>query len=601
MSWYLMPSGQPWYAPDGSSLASALLGDGATVLDEEDVAAAIAAWNDRVPGPAGHPADWATQLELIGYRDEALAARDQVLEFGDTQETMVAGFIGGGGPVDAALTTAIAGDIPDAGTPIGSALSATYAHLNRSRLATKAAYDAARSNGYAQAAAAKVTRFVEQWSNLSQWALVAGSVQVSGGKLYGVAGGGGANHAFRVAPGATARVVFKVNIVAGGGGGVMIGFNREAVGAAPTAGGPRTRGIFIQHAADGAIQVLPCDDFTFGSAVLTGISASTLLVTFTVDENYQSVSVTSATGAKMWAGHWLRNDATRPINNLTILMNDSRGLAGSSIEPITEATIGGVGMAFVSGDIITPQDSATMHYGSDNNDNFLIMCPPGYDSRRPTPAVLMFHGAGANVHGWYTAANEKAVALAYLDAGFIVIAGCDASTSTWGNDQGKAAYLHAYQYARDHYNISSWCIYAVSMGGIESLNILSDDKIPGIAAWVGTVPAFDLAALHAGLYTASIDAAYGGDYATNSVGHDPALMDPWQFRGIPMLVLRATDDTFVTPAANSTALIAAVAETNDVTVLNVTGGHNTPAIAANAAAFAGFCADALGHRTSWPA
>lgn len=64
MSWYLLPSGMPFNAVDGSTLAARILDEGATVLDADDVAAAITAWNNRVPGPAGHPADFVTQGAL---------------------------------------------------------------------------------------------------------------------------------------------------------------------------------------------------------------------------------------------------------------------------------------------------------------------------------------------------------------------------------------------------------------------------------------------------------------------------------------------------------------------------------------------------------
>lgn len=74
MSWYILPSGQPWYATDGSRLAEVLVGDGATVLPPEDVDAAREAWETHTPGPAGHPADWATVGQINTARDQATAA-----------------------------------------------------------------------------------------------------------------------------------------------------------------------------------------------------------------------------------------------------------------------------------------------------------------------------------------------------------------------------------------------------------------------------------------------------------------------------------------------------------------------------------------------
>lgn len=71
MSWYRLPSGQPWYAQDGSKMAIRLLEAGATVLDPADVDTARAAWAAHTPVPAGHSADWITQEEI----DAAYAKR----------------------------------------------------------------------------------------------------------------------------------------------------------------------------------------------------------------------------------------------------------------------------------------------------------------------------------------------------------------------------------------------------------------------------------------------------------------------------------------------------------------------------------------------
>jgi hypothetical protein len=216
---------------------------------------------------------------------------------------------------------------------------------------------------------------------------------------------------------------------------------------------------------------------------------------------------------------------------------------------------------------------------------------------------MMFHGNGSDELHWTTNTNGKAIADAFLAAGFIIIAAANTGgVSTWGADAGLNAYTNAYRYARDHYNLGGIVFYANSMGSIESLNVLARDAIPGVAAWAGTVPTFDLAENHANsLFTAVIDGAYGGDYATNAAGHDPALMDPLAFRGIPMWMLVATDDAAVTPGPNGLALYAAIEKTNPRTKIEVTGNHSTPQIAASASMIVGHCSAALGTRTTYPA
>lgn len=474
--------------------------------------------------------------------------------------------------------------------------------LSRSRLATRAGYDTARSAGYSAAADASASRIAETWADLAAWAVTSSSVQVSGGKLYGVSGGGGANRSFRVAPGATARVVFKVNLVDAGtsGQGVLLGFNRGTVGAAPSAGGAQSRGLYFRYnGTSGSGGLAPLDNGTQGTPLVsTGLGNATFYVTLTVDENYYSISATAATGGSpRYYSRWARDDATFPLNNLTIMINDARGTSGTSVEPITEARIGGI----VTGAALTGGIGA--HWGSSSGDNFLILTPATYDARRPSPAVIVFHGNGSDETHWTTNANGKAVADAFLAQGYIVIAAANTgATSTWGSQAGIDAYVRAYQYARDHYNVGALAFYGNSMGGIESLIALAGESIPGVAAWMGTVPTYDLAENHDNaLFTATINSAYGGNYAANSVGRDPALMNPLAFRGVPMWMLLATDDAAVTPGPNGFALYDAIENTNPRTKVEVTGGHSTSQIASNAPAMVTWCNGILGLRNSYPA
>lgn len=64
-------------------------------------------------------------------------------------------------------------------------------------------------------------------------------------------------------------------------------------------------------------------------------------------------------------------------------------------------------------------------------------------------------------------------------------------------------------------------------------------------------------------------------YAQATAGYDPVLKQGDSFRGVPMLLIHATDDTSVTKADNSDALAALVAPYSDnVTVVPAIGGHS---------------------------
>ncbi|MEV8272683.1 hypothetical protein [Microbacterium sp. NPDC077184] len=536
-------------------------------------------------------------------RDEALAAKEAAEAVGTTNDAIMTAVAA---DPDSAFATQQRASIAAEAGPISA--------LTRQRLAARAAYDAALSSGRCAVAASKATRVSESWANLSAWAVSGTSVQVFGGKLYGVSGGGGANRSFRVAPGKTARVVLVVNYLSGGtsGQGLFVGFNHDSAGSAPASGAANSTGVYFRQGSgstDGVVNPINDGVQDIPNPVYSSLGSSTWTVTITVDENYLSIALaTAAGGGQRRTIRWARNDSTMPLNNLSIMVNDSRGVSGMSVEAINEATIGNDDYdAFVTGLTQSPAVAAPgLHHGSVHGDGFLIMTPVGYDARRSYPAVMMFHGHGSDEKTWISNGNARAVADAFVAGGYVVVAAANTGLlSTWGAQAGIDAYTRAWQYARDHYNIGALGFYANSMGSIESLNALSQDGIPGVAAWVGTVPTFDLAENYANSsFTSAITSAYGisgGNYAAQTAGRDPALMNPLAFRGIPMWMLIATDDAVIDPVANGQALYASASEVANVTRVEVTGGHSTASIASQAGTMVAFMDSALGVRSSYAA
>lgn len=497
--------------------------------------------------------------------------------------------------LDDDIRARIAANLADPSMPEGGAVADTASRASsdiRSRLATRAAYDLAASLGRSRIAFEDADQFSEGWTDLSAWA--GGGVQLSTGSVFGGASGqsAGISHSFRIEPTALARITFPVKYVVGAaaGKGVLVGFAKSAAGSSPAAGGAGSRGLYFR--SDGlttATSVVKVLDNGSQTTDLAGTGSGTWWVTVTVDETYLTITAYNpATNAEVHY-RWARDDSTFPLNNLTIMVNDDRGVAGSSVGQV----------AARRGGLVTAKPRAiarSAHWGSALGDGFRIGLPSSYDSRQPCPAVVLFHGNGSDESHWITNSNGIAVDTALLNAGFMTIAAANTSaTSTWGSDDGLAAYTAAYRYARDHYNLGAVCFYANSMGSIESLNALARDAIPGVAAWAGTSPTYDLADNHANaLFTATIDAAYGGDFTTNAVGHDPARMDASLFRGIPMWMLVPTDDTSVSPAANGQALYASVSPYAPTTKVEVTGGHSTGQIASRATDIAAWFKGVLG-------
>lgn len=501
--------------------------------------------------------------------------------------------------VGALADTQIAHNIVTPGTATGDALSATFATKDSAaraaRLAARGQSDIVRSSSIARTTYEDAVRVVEQWANFDGWSS-ASAMQIDSGRVFGAGQGAasGINRAFAVGAEEEARAVFRVRQVTGGGspsGGVIVGVSRNAAGAAPSAGAASAFGMQFQAA--GPVRAMT--EGVTGSTLFTASGTVDWLVTLTVDATYVTITAyTTSGGGTEIRSKWDRT--AFPVNNIYVFNSDTAGLTGCSVGPVGASR----GIATLVPRTEIEGIQRTVHWTTVAGDRIRIALPVGYDSRRPLPAVILFHGNGSDESTWTSNTNMKAVAEAFLAAGFICISASDGNLTTWGNDNSLNAYATAYQYARDRYAISGVVFYANSMGSIESLLTLAQDRIPGVAAWIGTVPTFDLADNFANpLFTTVIRAAYGiasdgSDYAVKTAGHDPALLDPALFRGIPVYALVATDDVSVHPVENGLSLAEALRSVSPVTLVEVTGGHSTSQIVSRSGEMVQFAKTALG-------
>ena len=84
-------------------------------------------------------------------------------------------------------------------------------------------------------------------------------------------------------------------------------------------------------------------------------------------------------------------------------------------------------------------------------------------------------------------------------------------------------------------------------------------------------------------------ASDGSDYAAKTAGHDPILLDPRVFGGVPMYVVVATDEEALDQSRHWDVFAPRVAPYSPAMKrLNITGGHSTTAIAGNAASMVDF-------------
>lgn len=419
--------------------------------------------------------------------------------------------------------------------------------------------------------------FTEDWANLINWVTPStAGVQISANKLFSTgtgAGGSGANHSYGISEGESLRAVFTVNVPSqSSSGGAMIGVSKDAIGVAPANGGVNVFAVYFGPSGlaiwDGGSSTVPVEGNT--------LTAGDYIATVIVDETYISVSATKVDGSVECCGRKLRSGFV--VNNLYVFNSDSRALAGLSI---------GRGSARKGIQTITPRTfgegiAKGIQWTGDTTQSFRVYLPKNYDSRIPSPVAICFHGNGTDETQWSINNNMKIMQRALVDAGFIVLTcGLNASKTTWGNIASTNAYYQAYKYVKENYSIGSVVFYANSMGGIESLNALAENKIPCVA-WVGTVPTYSLQNNYQNaLFTGVVKAAYGiaadgSDYATRTKDRDPALMSPYTFRCLPMMILAPSDDTSVSKAENGDKLANAVKDISlEMVNVNVpNGGHS---------------------------
>jgi hypothetical protein len=206
--------------------------------------------------------------------------------------------------------------------------------------------------------------------------------------------------------------------------------------------------------------------------------------------------------------------------------------------------------------------------------------------------ILVMHGHGGDATQFdmltsYQGAHTEALA----DAGFIVLSIDAGGPATWGNNTAMNAALAAYNWLvgagkakAGKVGVMGW-----SMGGLNSLNWIKRNasKVAGAWEWC---PATDLDYFHGtagytpaypkgtntlfGNWAAEIDAAYGGNYAANAVGHK--IVDEYSAYklGIPITVAHAVNDNTIPVGQNQYGFVPGVADPA-VTFRSVSDGDHT--------------------------
>lgn len=191
--------------------------------------------------------------------------------------------------------------------------------------------------------------------------------------------------------------------------------------------------------------------------------------------------------------------------------------------------------------------------------------------------VVLFHGSGLTETAMYSPYVREAT-VAFLAEGYTVIGSIgQPSGQGWGNNGEQANYAAVIAVARADHGVGDVLFWAMSMGGLSSLLLLSAGTVSGVTGWLGTYPVCNLDNMHDNpTYTATIDAAYGGDYPGNSVGHDPVLLTGSTlngFQSLPMKAWASSEDTVVPRSENIDLFKTVVASKTTIEIINATGEH----------------------------
>lgn len=423
--------------------------------------------------------------------------------------------------------------------------------------------------------------YEDNFTNLNGWAgLTTTAMQVSVNKVYsnGQGTNSGMSHALNIGTTGNFRLRCLLNFVNDGvtswGGGIFVGINSGAVGVYPAASLNDSFGLYFSYNAVRQMLNGTTSNTTNSTVPIGGLYEITIIA----DNNYISVTA-HHTGEGFGYEYVVRLPrASKSGNNVVLFNSDTRLLSGSSIQSLCM----GVGSNATIKSIYEGLYSSIAWTGDGTND-FRIVTPAGYDSRKARPAVILFHGNGTNERSWATNSNYDKISKAFVSSGFIVIsAAVSGDYNTWGNTLAQACYYSAYRTLLLNYNISGFSVFANSMGGIEFFNTLISENIGVPCCFVGTSPTANLKSCYnSSALTADIKEAYniasnGSDYDSKTAGYDPVLKRPDDLFGIPQLWLSASDDTIVPPAENQEIMmkLAAISTRKVSKVTGITGGHS---------------------------
>jgi pimeloyl-ACP methyl ester carboxylesterase len=192
-----------------------------------------------------------------------------------------------------------------------------------------------------------------------------------------------------------------------------------------------------------------------------------------------------------------------------------------------------------------------------------------YRERKARPGrslVVGFHGYNGDALQWGPGTVQFPVVRKLVDEGYdVFMFDC---LNSWGNDSAVARFDAAMAWLRANFTAAPRvALLGYSMGFANAVAVAAARSY--VNAVVGVAPVVDLQYMHDHGYAASVDAAFGGNFALNGAAFGPNKVK--NKLTVPVRLLHGTSDTVITPSA-----VKAFA-TSDLSVVanEVAGDHNT--------------------------
>lgn len=210
----------------------------------------------------------------------------------------------------------------------------------------------------------------------------------------------------------------------------------------------------------------------------------------------------------------------------------------------------------VNQDFVTPNSNYN-DYVNNAKSKCYILLPQDYkNTGKPFKLIAVCHGAGGGVDYWTQNDDYKKLVGSLRDNGFCVF-DCDGYAETdlgehfWGNIRGMTAWIKAYQYIQNNFNVETNIgVYGFSMGGMTALqltNYMPFVKTLCLGSPVTSLKNFYDLADNDG--KTAIRASYGMGDEYNSeltIGQDPFLAiknGSWNWKSVPTRMFFGSTET----------------------------------------------------------